>query len=201
VVDFAYAIHTQIGNKMKSAKVHGKAVSLDYILKYGDVVEIATEEMAGPDRSWLDYAMTVETKAKIRHQLKHERGREANISSGKEFVKGLLTRYSSINDINNISNIRLLSVLAKKCRCRSLEDFFEAIGYGGIGHSHAAFLIQGELKKMDELPQFKRELTTNVFKLEVETSTPEELNNVMASLNKIGGVINVERIKSDNGDN
>jgi GTP pyrophosphokinase len=142
VVDFAYSIHTEVGNKMVGAKIHRKMVSFDYILKTGDVVEILTtnNKSQGPTRSWLDYARTSEAKAKIRHWLKHER-RDENIASGSAYVESVLRR-------DGIKAERdLLTAIAQKHRFKTLEDFYAAIGYGGVTLANAASWIRDSVAK------------------------------------------------------
>lgn len=131
IIDFAYAIHTQVGNRMKGAKVDGKLVSLDYQLQTGEIVEILTSQAAdhGPNRAWLDICKTNEAKSKIRSWFKKER-REENIVTGKEAVEKEFKR----NGIN-IPPEDLESFLAddmKRHNCRELDDFYAAVGYGGI---------------------------------------------------------------------
>jgi GTP pyrophosphokinase len=151
VVDFAYAIHTQVGNKMTGAKVHQKMVSYDYVLKTGDVVEIITtsNNAYGPNRSWLNYAKTNEAQAKIRHWLKHER-RDENISSGKAYVESVIRRDGIRIDKESFKES--LDALAHKHRFASLDDFYAAIGYGGVSTVNAAMWIKDELDKSESAP-------------------------------------------------
>ncbi|MBQ7959417.1 MAG: bifunctional (p)ppGpp synthetase/guanosine-3',5'-bis(diphosphate) 3'-pyrophosphohydrolase, partial [Oscillospiraceae bacterium] len=131
VIDFAYAIHTQVGHKMMSAKVDGKIVSLDYKIKTGEIVEIilTKDESKGPNRSWLDIAKTNEAKAKIRSWFKKE-CREENIRNGKdelmrEFRRNLIRVPEDDLD-------EFLSDDLRRHNCDTVEDFYAAIGYGGI---------------------------------------------------------------------
>ena len=145
VVDFAYSIHTEVGNKMRGAKVHRKMVSFDCVLKTGDVVEIITtnNKAQGPTRSWLDYAKTSEAKAKIRHWLKHER-RDENVSSGRAYIESLLRRDGITTDTET------LTALANRHRYKTLDDFYAAIGYGGVSLANAVMWIKDGLAQRNE---------------------------------------------------
>ncbi|MGN1090284.1 MAG: RelA/SpoT family protein [Huintestinicola sp.] len=131
IIDFAYAIHTQVGNRMKGAKVDGKLVSLDYQLTTGEIVEIITSNAPdhGPNRAWLDICKTNEAKSKIRSWFKKER-REENIAKGKEDLEHEFKRFGI-----NVPEEDLPMFLAddmKRHNCQNLDDFYAAIGYGGI---------------------------------------------------------------------
>jgi GTP pyrophosphokinase len=148
VVDFAYIVHTQVGNKMTGAKVHGKMVSYDYVLKTGDLVEIkiSNSENHGPNRSWLDYAKTNGAKSKIRNWLKRER-RDENIASGKAYIDSVLRR-DGIRAFDED-----LAEVAEKHRYDTLDDFYAAIGYGGVSLINAAMWVKDDLAaKKSPLP-------------------------------------------------
>lgn len=127
VIDFAYAIHTEVGNKMTGAKVGGRMVPFDYQVKTGDIIEIYTSGSPnyGPNRNWLEIAKTTEAKAKIRSWFKKER-RDENIQCGKEELERELKRNGiTISD-------ELLEESAKRARFESVDDLYAAVGYGGI---------------------------------------------------------------------
>ena len=131
IIDFAYAIHTQVGNKMKGAKVDGKLVSLDYQISTGEIVEIITSKNPdhGPNRAWLDICKTHEAKSKIRSWFKKER-REENIIKGREEVEREFKR-----NFIRVPEEDLPEFLAddmKRHNCASLDDFYAAVGYGGV---------------------------------------------------------------------
>ena len=131
IIDFAYSIHTQVGNRMVGAKVDGKIAPLDYKIHMGEIVEILTSKdpAHGPNRGWLDIAKTNEAKAKIRSWFKKE-CRDENIQNGKEEVEREFRR----NQIR-VPDGELPAFLADDLRrhnCDSLDDFYAAIGYGGI---------------------------------------------------------------------
>ncbi|MCL2018208.1 MAG: bifunctional (p)ppGpp synthetase/guanosine-3',5'-bis(diphosphate) 3'-pyrophosphohydrolase [Oscillospiraceae bacterium] len=127
VIDFAYAIHSQVGNKMTGAKVGGRMVSFDYKLETGNIVEIMTTNSAayGPNRNWLDTVKTNQAKLKIRAWFKKER-RPENIKEGKSMLERELKRNSlPFED-------ELLLEAAKGLRYDNTDDFYAAIGYGGL---------------------------------------------------------------------
>lgn len=130
VIDFAYAIHSEVGNKMVGAKVDGKIVSLEYKMKNGQIVEILTTKSIthGPNKEWLSIAKTSEARSKIRAWFKKER-REENIVEGKiELEKELrknLIRYS------DEEYAELINKLCKRYHYDE-NDLYAAIGYGGI---------------------------------------------------------------------
>ena len=131
VVDFAFAIHSAVGVRMVGAKVDGKIVPINHEIKTGEVIEILTTNQAGhgPSRDWLNIAVTSQAKAKIRSWFKKEK-REENIASGKlDFEREL--RRNSI-DIPEEEYDLYLEELAKKCKLANVEEFYAAIGYGGI---------------------------------------------------------------------
>lgn len=130
VIDFAYAIHTEIGNKMTGAKVGGRMVQFDYQVKTGDIIEIFTSSSPnyGPNRNWLDIAKTTSAKTKIRSWFKKER-REENIVCGREELEREFKR----NGIQNTPE--LLEETAHRARFDSVDDFYAAIGYGGVSMS------------------------------------------------------------------
>lgn len=131
VVDFAFAIHSAVGTRMIGAKVNGKIVQLTHKIKTGEVIEILTTNQAGhgPSRDWLNIAITTQAKAKIRSWFKKEK-REENIASGKlELERELRKNLVSFSDSEYESYI---SDLARRLRFANTEEFYAAIGYGGV---------------------------------------------------------------------
>lgn len=131
VIDFAYAIHTQVGHRMTGAKVDNKMVSIDHIIKTGEIVEIITskDENHGPSRSWLKICTTNEARSKIRSWFKKER-REENIFEGRNELRRELRRNMIHLDDEELKE--LLEQDLKRHNCETLDDFFAAIGYGGV---------------------------------------------------------------------
>lgn len=131
VIDFAYAIHSAVGNRMIGAKVDGRIVPIDYKVKTGEIVEVLTssQQGKGPSRDWLKIVKTSEAKNKIRSWFKKEK-REENIVEGKaelerEFKRNFIRLYDQ--ELQNF-----LTKLAERQHCATLDDFYAAIGYGGI---------------------------------------------------------------------
>ncbi len=139
VIDFAYTIHTQVGNKMTGAKVGGRMVSFDYEIKTGDIVEILTSGSPnyGPNRNWLEIAKTTEAKSKIRSWFKKE-CRDENIVRGREELEREFRR-------NGIATEpELLQNTAQRQRLSSVDDLYAAIGYGGVSLSKIIQRIKEE---------------------------------------------------------
>ncbi len=139
VIDFAYAIHTQVGNKMTGAKVGGRMVSFDYVVKTGDIVEILTTGSAnyGPNRNWLEIAKTSEAKGKIRSWFKKER-REENIERGKTDLEHEFRRNGIIPEAD------MLKTIAQRQRFDTVDDLYAAVGYGGVSLSKMIQRIKEE---------------------------------------------------------
>ncbi len=131
VIDFAYAIHSAIGNRMIGAKVDSRIVQLDYKVKTGEIVEILTtkEVGKGPSRDWLSLVRTSEARNKIRTWFKKEK-REENILEGKAELEKECKRNSVVLTADLLQFI--LESIGKKHSCSSIEDVYAAIGYGGI---------------------------------------------------------------------
>ena len=147
VIDFAYAIHTEVGHRMIGAKVNKKIVPISYKLNTGEIVEIITSksETAGPKRDWLKIVKTNEAKTKIKQWFKNER-RDENIDKGKAELKEEFERSGILLHPNEYENFVL--EIAKRHNCESINDFYAAIGYGGINLLQSMPLIRDKYKKL-----------------------------------------------------
>ena len=145
-IDFAYAIHSAVGNRMVGAKVNNRIVTFDHKLKNGDIVEIMTSNSAkGPSRDWMSIAKSSEARSKIRQWFKKER-REENIANGRaSFEQELKHAGLSMKDVTSAEN---LAMLLKKVSYGSLDDMYAAIGYGGFTAQKAVSRIRSELLKL-----------------------------------------------------
>lgn len=131
VVDFAYAIHSEVGNRMIGARVDGRMVSLDHQVKTGQIVEIITTNSPThePNRDWLKIAKTSEARSKIRAWFKRER-REENIEAGQQELEREFKR-NNIH-LSETEQDEFIESIAKRQHCENINDFYAAIGYGGI---------------------------------------------------------------------
>jgi len=129
-IDFAYKIHSGVGNTCVGAKINGRIVPLDYKLKNSDIVQILTSSgSSGPSRDWLNIVKSSQARTKIRQWFKRER-REENISKGREIIDKEIKRLAL--SISQSSLQKLLNNIAKKLGFSSVIDLYAAIGYGGI---------------------------------------------------------------------
>ena len=129
-LDFAYRIHSDIGNSCVGAKVNNKIVPLNYTLNNGDIVEVMTSKNAnGPSRDWLKFTKSAHARNKIRQYFKREE-KEENISKGKQVLEREIRR-EGLQDTRLIS-IAYLEVVAEKLDYKNLKDFYAAIGYSGL---------------------------------------------------------------------
>ena len=145
IIDFAYAIHSAVGNRMMGAKVDGRIVPIDTPVKTGMVIEIITGNTKGPNRDWLKIVKTSEARNKIRSWFKKEK-REENIAAGREELEKEFRR-SSIS-LTDQQEEEFLSYLAEKQQMNSVDDFPAAIGYGGISLSKIAPRIKSDYIRM-----------------------------------------------------
>ena len=130
VIDFAYAIHSAVGNRMIGAKVNNRIVPIDHQVVTGEIIEIITgPENRGPSRDWLNIVKTSEAKNKIRNWYKKERRKE-NIAEGKDALEREMRR--NLMSVPADKQEEFLSALAKRNHCNTVEEMYAAIGYGGL---------------------------------------------------------------------
>ncbi len=145
-IDFAYSIHTDIGNKCIGAKVNRNIVPLKYQLKNGDTVEIITQAGHHPSKDWLKFVVTSRAMAKIRNWVKTEE-RKKSIALGKD----LLEKEFRKNHLNfgRFAKTKEMEAILAECHCDSLEDLMAVVGYGRVSPKHVVhqFLPEEEVKK------------------------------------------------------
>ena len=135
-IDFAYTIHSDVGNSMVGAKVNGRIVNYDYSLQNGDIVEIRTSKSApGPSRDWLTIAKSGSARTKIKQWFKKER-REENIIRGREMLESEL-KIENLT-LEDIQDEAVLSPVLKRMSFNAVEDLYAAIGYGGVAATKVA---------------------------------------------------------------
>ena len=181
-IDFAYAIHSAVGNSMVGAKVNNRIASFDMQLKNGDIVEVLTSKSAkGPSRDWLKICQSNQARIKIKQWFKKEK-REENIAHGKASFESELKRMSI--DPAVLQNEDVLPTILKKVSFDSLDDMYAAIGYGGMTAVKCVNRIRDELVKASKAVPAKD-----------QTPKPLQANGKKAAVASNSGVI-VEDIGS-----
>ncbi len=146
-IDFAYSIHSAVGNSMTGAKVNGRIVGYDYQLKSGEIVEVITSKNAkGPSRDWMKLAKSNQARTKIRQWFKREK-REENVAHGRAMFEGEIKRLGL--SIAMLTAEHMLPHILEKVRFNSLEEMYAAIGYGGASAQKCANRAREELVHQD----------------------------------------------------
>ena len=152
-IDFAYAIHSGVGNAMVGAKVNNRIASYDQQLANGDIVEILTSKTAkGPSRDWLKICNSNQARTKIKQWFKKEK-REENVAHGKASFEGEMRRANLNPSI--LQDSELLPQLLKKLAFDNLDDMYAAIGYGGLTAAKAFGRIRDDLTRANRQSQQK----------------------------------------------
>ncbi len=161
-IDFAYRIHTDVGNRCVGAKVNGRIVPLDYKLSNGDIVEVITSKQAtGPSRDWMNIVGSSDTRNKIRSWFKKER-REENIVKGREMLEKETRRLGY--DVKVLLKADKLKTVATAVRLDGEESLYATIGYGGI-------TLNNVMSRLVEL-----------YKKEQKLNTTKDLSELLAEL-------------------
>ena len=148
-IDFAYSVHSAVGNRMVGAKVNGRMVPYDHQLSNGDIVEVLTSKTAkGPSRDWLKIAKSNEARNKIRQWFKRER-REENIATGRALFEAEL-KHMKI-PMTAITAEDVLPHILHKVRFGTLDELYASIGYGGTTAVKSVARIKDELARLGRL--------------------------------------------------
>ncbi len=172
-VDFAYAIHSAVGNKMVGARVNGRLVNIDYKIQNGDRIEILTSQNSkGPSRDWLNIVKSTQAKSKINQWFKKE-FKEENIVRGRE----LIAAYCKAKAINlaDISKPKYLQIVQQKYGFRDWESVLAAIGHGGLKEGQVVNRLMEEYQK-----DHKKEITDETI-LETLSGVPSQKVHIAKS--------------------
>jgi GTP diphosphokinase / guanosine-3',5'-bis(diphosphate) 3'-diphosphatase len=149
-LDFAYRIHTEVGNRCIGAKVNNKIVPLDHKLKTGDIVEILTSKHSyGPSRDWLKLVKSSQARNKIRNWFKKER-REESVAKGREMIEAALKKQDF--DAGAILGSDRVKEVAEKFNFPDEMDMYAAVGYGGISATQVVNRLTDGLRAEEEQP-------------------------------------------------
>ncbi|MEG1312110.1 MAG: bifunctional (p)ppGpp synthetase/guanosine-3',5'-bis(diphosphate) 3'-pyrophosphohydrolase [Romboutsia sp.] len=152
-IDFAYRVHTNVGNKCVGAKIDGRIVTIDYKLQNGNIVEILTSSNSnGPSRDWINIVKTPNAKSRIRQWFKKER-KEENLERGSLILEKEFKKYS-LPITKDVAIDKYMQQMAKKLNQPTVEDLVATIGYGGIMASQVVPKIRDlydkEVKKIQK---------------------------------------------------
>ena len=149
-IDFAYAIHSAVGNKMVGAKVNGVIVPIDRVPQNGDIIEIITSNSSkGPSRDWLKIVTTGQARSKIRQWFKKEK-RAENIEVGRDEVEREIRRMAK--SVPEAVRDEIIAAVAKRVGINSADDFYNTLGFGGITLQRFIPKIKDELEKNNLIP-------------------------------------------------
>jgi GTP diphosphokinase / guanosine-3',5'-bis(diphosphate) 3'-diphosphatase len=175
-IDFAYRIHTDIGNRCVGAKVNGKIVPLDYSLKTGEIVEVLTSKNAkGPNMDWLSMAKSNQAKSKIRQWFKKIK-KEENIDKGKEIFEKELKKQGVI--YSEIAKGEAYDKLVKRYNIHSMEDLYAAIGVGQIAaSSYISKLKEENIVEKQSIETVNKSIDDHITKAEKSNNNRKSTSN------------------------
>ncbi len=183
-IDFAFAIHTQVGSKMVGAKANGKIVPNSYKLQNGDIIEVLTSPQAkGPSRDWLKIVKTSQAKSKINQWLKKER-REENIVHGKEMLEREAKRINI--PIASLFRDEWLEPMFRKYSFSNIDDLYAGVGYGGLSSQKVIIRLRDEYVKENKKNEPETPKTTHASRRKNNTSGIEVkgIDNCLVRLSK-----------------
>ena len=179
-IDFAYAIHSAVGNKMMGAKINGVIVPIDKVPKNGDIIEIITSQSSkGPSRDWLKIVKTGAARSKIRQWFKKEK-RSENIIVGKAEVEKEIKKIGK--NFTDAEIDEVITSIAKRVGIQDSDDFYNTIGFGGLSLSRFVPKLKDELDKISALKDPSQKTTEDEIK---EVKLVTKTNRLRSS----GGII------------
>ena len=159
-IDFAYSIHSAVGNKMIGAKVNGKLVTIDYTIQNGDRIEVLTSQNSkGPSRDWLNIVKSTQAKNKINQWFKNE-FKEENIIAGKDLIAQYCKNKGII--LSDIQKPEYMAKVMKKYGFKDWDSVLAAIGHGGLKEGQVINRMLDEYKKANVKPITDEEVLENV---------------------------------------
>ncbi len=162
-IDFAYAVHTELGNRIVGARVNGKMVPIKYVLQNGDTVEIVTAKTQSPSKDWLKFCVTNKAKTKIRAFVKEEQ-RKRSLALGKELVEREFRKFGAA--ASKFLKGEAFEKFKKDFGIHDDEEVLVRVGYGKLESRHLVERLGPELlnQPLEEGKQAKPSFLQNVFK-------------------------------------
>ncbi|MDK0551816.1 RelA/SpoT family protein [Clostridium perfringens] len=182
-IDFAYKIHTDIGNKCVGAKVNGKIVTLDYKLKTGEIVEILTSSSSrGPNIDWLNIANSNQARSKIKQWLRKAR-REENLERGKEMLEKECKKQSLV--FSDLCKGPLYDKLLKRYHLNNIEEIYVAVGEGELLSSTVISKLKENVVKQVSEEELNKNIEEQIAKTERQTKKKQSYGVTVKGLNNI----------------
>ncbi|AFZ37091.1 (p)ppGpp synthetase I, SpoT/RelA [Stanieria cyanosphaera PCC 7437] len=175
-VDFAYRIHTEVGNHMKGARVNGRWSVLDRSLQNGDIVEIITQKNSHPSLDWLNFVVTPTARNRIRQWYKRSH-RDENLLRGR----GLLEKELGKSGLDALLKSERMQITAQRCNYQTVEDLLAALGYGEITLNQVVNRLRDVVKEQQPVEEV-------VPKLELPSPSVHEVSKSTGSKSPIAGV-------------
>lgn len=177
-IDFAYRIHTDVGNRCIGAKVNGRIVPLDYKLSNGDIVEVITSKQAsGPSRDWINIAGSSDTRNKIKSWFKKER-KEENIERGRDMLDKECKRLGY--DTKEFASQEKLKTVSDKLNLPDVDNMMAALGYGGITlNTIMAKLVEMYKQEQQQKLKQSKDLTQLLNELKPRTSNAKSSHGIL----------------------
>ncbi len=171
VIDFAYSIHSGVGNSMVGAKINGMIVPIDTCPETGDIVEILTSSSSkGPSRDWLGIVKTSEARTKIRGWFKKEK-RADNIVAGKAMVESEFAKWK--RPYSDSQRNEIVATVGQRIGYASADDLYNTLGYGGISMSKVSGKLHDEFEKIVVAPE--PEAKPEIKAEDIKTTVPKNL--------------------------
>ncbi len=182
-IDFAYRVHTGVGNKTVGAKVNGRIVQLNYKLRNGNIVEIITSSNANPSRDWLNFVKSTQAKTKIRQYFKLK-DKDINVAKGKESLEKEIKRLGY--EPSKIIKDEWLKSIAEKLSITSIDDLYASIGYGNVKQNQVITKLKDFYTE-----EFKREHEEEFIAQQLKKSQSKKTNRSSQGIS-VKGVDNIK---------
>lgn len=188
-IDFAYAIHSAVGNKMIGAKVNSALVPIDYNIQNGDVISIITSGNSnGPSLDWLNICKSSGAKSKINHWFKTEK-REENIIRGKELIDAYIKQKGYKKD--DLFKTEYLEPTLKKLTCQNIDDLYAVVGHGGVKESQVVGKLFERFTKANEKPLSDEDIEKSIL----ENQEQKKQDNRNDKINKTNATTKTNNVE------